>query len=292
MTALLALWFLLAGQAPAASVLPPDGFLKAWKKSEPARVFTAADLYGYIDGGAELFLEFGFEQLAVQPYVPVTPAAGAAGAPDEFQVEVYRMADAAAAAGIYFMKCGRETPDASFAERHTLNRFQLIFRRERYYVVINNSEGNEKLRAGMLDFARHIAGRLPPDPPLEPVKALPSQGLDKNSIRLIRGPYALQAVYTLGEGDILQLGRKLTAVAGNYQGAGGKHSLILADYPSAAAAQAAFRNLSQHLDPYLKVQEKTDRRLVFLDYSKEYGVIAREGRRLTIRVHLASRPGA
>ncbi len=42
-------------------------------------------------------------------------------------VEIYRMADPVAATGIYLMKCGKETRDASFTERHTVNRHQLMF---------------------------------------------------------------------------------------------------------------------------------------------------------------------
>lgn len=299
MNVFLAFWLLLSGMTGAApagrldtGLLPPDGFLKIWKKSETARVFTASDLYGFIDGGAELFLEFGFEQLTVQPYTPNFQPGAANAATDEFQVEIYRMSDPVAATGIYLMKCGRETAHPSFAERHTLNQYQLVFKRDRYYIVINNSDGNEKLRSGMLEFGRHIAKSLPADPPLKLDAVLPSKGLDKASIRLIRGPYALQSVYTLGNGDILQLGRALTAVAGNYQDAGGKYSLIITDYPSEPAAHKAFLNLRNNLDTYLKVQEKTDNRLVFLDYSREFGVVSLTGKRLTIRVHLARKPGS
>ena len=167
MTALLTIWlacFGIAGALPAifpdTALLPPDGFLKAWKKAENPRVFTASDLYGHIDGGAEIFLEFGFEQLTVQPYSPI--AAGAAKTTaDEFKIEIYRMADPIAATGIYLMNCGKESQDPSFQERHSLNQFQLIFKRDRYYVIVNNSEGNEKLRLDMLEFGRFIAGRLP-----------------------------------------------------------------------------------------------------------------------------------
>lgn len=267
----------VAQAAPDRDLLPPDGFLQAWNRSEKARVFTSSDLYGHIDGGAEIFLEFGFEQLTVQSY-KVTK-----GQPAEIQVEIYRMKDATAAAGIYLASCGRESPDPSFPDRHTLNDFQLIFKRNRHYVIVNNLEGDNGLRVAMLAFARHIAERLPPDVPIGLDETLPRAGLDSSSIRLIRGPYALQAVYTLGEGDILQLGGRITAVSGTYRGAQGKYALVLADYPDDAGARRAFEHVCKNMDPYLTILETGDRHVRFKDQAGGQGEIALQGRRLTIR---------
>ncbi|HPB73006.1 MAG TPA: hypothetical protein PLX71_08505, partial [Phycicoccus sp.] len=76
-------------------------------------MYGPGDLYNYIDGGAELFLEFGFEACTVQQY-----KRGA----DEAVMEVYRMDDPVAARGIYLMKCGVEKPDPAFKERHTADK--------------------------------------------------------------------------------------------------------------------------------------------------------------------------
>ena len=271
------------------ALLPADGFLQVWKKSENPRIFTSSDLYGHIDGGAEMFLEFGFEQLTFQPYTPDFNKAAAKDS-GEMQVEIYRMTDPTAATGIYLMNCGKESPDPSFRQRHTINQYQLLFKRDRYYVIVNNSDGAPGLRSAMIEFARHIAGRLPAERPAQPDQGLPQDGLNGASVRLIRGPYALQSIFTLGTGDILQLGRRITAVSGNYQDAGGKHTLVIADYPDEPAAARAFGNVQANLDKYLKVQEKSERRLVFQDYSGEYGVVSVTGKRLTVRLHLARKP--
>ena len=153
------------------------------------------------------------------------------------------MTDPIAAAGIYLMNCGQESRDPAFSERHSLNKYQLIFKRDRYYVIVGNTTGNKAFRTIMLDFARYIAARLPAEQPLKIDLLLPKDGLIKSSVRLLRGPYGLQSIFTLGEGDVMQLGRKITAVSGRYRDANGKYSLILADYPTAAAARKAFDHL-------------------------------------------------
>jgi hypothetical protein len=286
---LLAAPALVPGAPPDLALLPPNGFLQAWKRSEKVRVFTSSDLYGYIDGGAEIFLEFGFEQLTVQPYTSDfrLPASKEQA---EFKVEIYRMKDPTAAAGIYFMNCGREAPDTSFSERHTLNDFQLLFKRDRYYVIVNNVEGVKSLRSAMLEFGRFIAAHLPAQQPVRADEILPRGGLDKSSVRLIRGPYALQAIYILGEGDILQLNRQITAVSGRYEEPAGKFTLILVEYPDEPGARRAFTHLQGNLDSYLKIEDKTDRRTVFKDPSGQYGLVSLNGRRLSVRVHLLNKP--
>ena len=83
-----------ARQVPADDLMPPDGFLGSWQSSDERRTFTTESLYDHIDGGAELFLELGFDRVEVQHYT-----AGEA----EVAVEVYLMRDSPAALGIYGM---------------------------------------------------------------------------------------------------------------------------------------------------------------------------------------------
>jgi hypothetical protein len=255
------------------ALLPPDSFIGSWKRSDAPRLCAGRSVY--IDGGAELFFEFGFERLTQQKY-----QAG----PDQVVIDFYRMTDPIAAAGIYLMKCGKETPDPAFRDRHTVNRYQLMFVRDRFFVIVNNVSGAEALAPDVMKFATFVASKLAPSQPLGVFGQLPQAGLVKGSLRLIRGPYGLQAVYTLGDGDILQLGGRITAVAGDYADpAHGTWTEIATSYPSAAVASAAMSFLQGHLDVYLKPISRTPARLVFQDYEKKFGVVTTEGSRLLVR---------
>lgn len=273
----LALFAALPASAAGQDLLPADGAVAGWTKDGSPRVFREADLYGHINGGAELFLEFGFEDLHVQKY-----RSGDA----EIAVEVYRMTDPVAAAGIYLMKAGKETPDRSFKERHTVNRHQLMFGRHRAFVIVNNLGGSEAVVPAMLTFGAAVAGALSASPPVGELALLPKTGLVPSSVRLHRGPYALQSIYTLGEGDILQLRRKTTAVSGDYKTAAGTSTLLVVEYPDSAAARAAAANLESHLDEYLKIVKKTATGFIFQDYKKQFGSVALTGKRLEIRLRL------
>lgn len=276
-----------AGPAPAqprgdAALMPADGAVGGFAKSAPLKVFTSADLYGYIDGGAEAFLEMGFDHLTVQRYK---------GGANEISVELYRMTDATAARGIYLARCGKETPDPALKERHTASRHQVLLQRDRYYLLVNNVAGGAGNASSLVKAAQAVVAKLPPDGPVAALGLLPKAGLVAGSARLFRGPVGLQQLFTFGEGDILQLNGRLTAAAGDYADAAlGAHTLIVAEYPTPAAAAAALAFVKAHLDTYLKAQSATPSTLVFADYEKKFGVITVTGARLEARIHLAKPP--
>ena len=288
-TVALTIGLLLASRLPSgaqkaagdALLLPAEGFAGAWKKNGPTKVFTSEDLYGHINGGAEAFLELGFEQLTVQKYKD--------GA-NELAVEIYRMSDTTSARGIYLSKCGKETPDPALKDRHTASRQQILLQRNRYYLVLYNTAGGAANAPMLVKAAQAITPKLPVDAPVPVLDVLPAAGLVPGSARVIRGPVSLQALYTLGDGDILQLGGKITGAAGDYKDATGATTIIIVDYPTPAAVAAAFKHLTTNLDSYLKPTSTTATKLVFQDYEKKFGVVTVAGRRMQVRLHLTKPP--
>jgi hypothetical protein len=268
--------------APAAGPLPENGFLGVWNLDGDRSVFPGAELYGHINGGAEVFLELGFEELVVQRYVSES---------GEIAVELYRMSDPVAALGIYLMKCGVESPDPSLEARHTVGPTQLQMVRGDAYVSVNAMRSDSDLEPALIGFARHLTELLPEGETGGVFADLPTAGRVAGSERIIRGPYTLEAMYTLGDGDILGLAGTVTAVAAQFDGGSGRTSaLISVPYADEATADHAFRNLVENLDPYLEVLATEPQRLVFSDYSDHFGEVVREGARLRIRVHLVERP--
>jgi hypothetical protein len=257
--------------------------LAGWSPTGPPRVFRGAELYGHINGGSELYLELGFEDLQV-----LELARGEA----RLEVELYRMTDPVAALGVYLSRCGRETPDPHLADRHTAGQYQLLMLRERFLVVVNNPSGAPSLAPALPEIAQALAGRLPPAPALDVLAPLATAGRIAGSERVVRGPVGLSALFTLGEGDVLELAGRVTAVAASFgEGApDGPHTLVLADYPDEAAARQAFAHAVSNLDSSLQVLVKDPLRLSFRDYAGRFGLVAVEGRRLTMRCSLSKPP--
>ncbi len=274
-----------AGGASAATVrLPESGAVPGWERQERLRRFTAADLYGHINGGAELFLELGFEELLVQAYHD---------GEREIALEIYRMESPLAALAIYLFKCGQETPWPEIGARNSSGRFQSTLVRGDCFVLVNSFSGDRALRPAMTGLAGKLLASIPPADPMDPFSELPAAGRIAGSERLIRGEYSLQSLYTLGPGDVLQLGGKLFGVAADYQTAGSEvpETRILVTYPDVERAKAVFAHLRSVLDPALEPLETRGHRLVFNDFAGRFGMAVQEGPGIEVRVNLAGHPG-
>ena len=259
--------------------LPPAAdFAPGWSLGEKL-VFVKGNLYDFIDGGADLYLEFGFERVLVQRYKK-----GEA----ELTLEAYEMTDADAALGIYLMKCGVETPVPDIPARNTGEPAQLTILKGRYFLHVNSFSPGADLLSEMVLLARRALEAVADESHGRWLDLLPVEGLVPGSERLIRGPNALQSIYTLGEGDVLFLGGRLIAAAGDYRSESGPWTLVIVPYPDEAAASAALSHLRAHLDSYLKVTDERGDGFVFKDFKEKYGTVERKGRVLEIRLNLSS----
>ncbi|MBC7349008.1 MAG: hypothetical protein H5U05_03445 [Candidatus Aminicenantes bacterium] len=262
--------------------MPGDNFYPGWKKSDRLVTFTRADLYNYIDGGAELFLEFGFERVYVQRY---------SSGNSELTLEIYEMESPESALGVYLAKCGQETPLEGLPARNSGEESQFTILRERYFIHVNNFAGGQELFPVMLALARAALQKLPPDRPIALLDYLPKENLVKNSERLIRGPYALQPIFTFGEGDILRLEGQVFGVVGSYLDEKGNITTrLVIPYPDETRARAALEHLRQNFDPYHKILETKPSGFNFVDYQQKFGRVELNGSILDIQINLPHQP--
>jgi len=260
--------------------LPDLDKLPEWEKDGPVQRFGPEGLYNHINGGAELFLEFGFRECLVQSYRK---------ADQEIGLEVYRMDNPTAALGIYLMKCGRETPITELPARNSSGLYQFTILKHDCFFQVNNFSGEAGNHQAMIYLAQAWLAAQPDAPPNDIFIRLPEENLVPGSRRIFRGPFGLQPLYTFGTGDILSQKNELFGISGEYTNQDAStYTRIILVYPAAAAAEQAYAHLLANLDPYISILHKITREFTFKDYQNRFGRVSLRGEILDIKVNLTS----
>jgi len=260
----------------------PGEFYPGWQEIGNRQTFTEHDLYGHINGGAELFLEFGFDTLLVSYFK---------NGESEIALEIYQMDSQLSALGIYLMKCGRENPIDKIQTRNTANRYQSMLVRDKYFVQINNFSGKSDNTSAMIALAQQTIETLPENTKQNIFSQLPLENRIPGSELLIRGKYGLQKVYTFGPDDILGLSGKIFGVLADYDApASGSFTLLNIRYKNASHARKIFLNLKSNLDLYLKIISETQNSFAFSDYKGDFGQVEVDGAFIVARVNLNRLP--
>ncbi|HLP15321.1 MAG TPA: DUF6599 family protein [Bacteroidota bacterium] len=113
--------------------------------------YDGNSLWGYIDGGADVYLEYGFSQLL---------AVKAEQNGVRYQIDCYRMNDAESAYGIFSISAFNCAQADSFPIRHCLSRYQMQIVCGPFYCSIINDKGTDDARMMNLKIARIIAAQI------------------------------------------------------------------------------------------------------------------------------------
>ena len=150
-----------------------------WALRGNAGNYTPDDLYEYIDGAAENFLAYGFQELAVATYEKQG---------GEVTVEVYRHSDDDAAFGIYASERPRGGEIQTIGAEGYCETGLLNFLTGPFYVKITAfGLPAAQERAVLQTFAAATAALGPAEPALPPLLAtLPGQGQLPRSARYLR----------------------------------------------------------------------------------------------------------
>jgi hypothetical protein len=174
----------VAGDVPA--VLQAVDGIPCWKRTGPLERYNKEGLYGYIDGGAEIVLQYGFRELSVSKFKPAGPSA----APKEIVLEIYRMSSGEAAFGLYSTKLeGGEGGWPGIKPDNWVGLGQANFVKGEFLVNIlapdcTDSEIGEFMAA----LERKVPGRGTARP--RGLSWLPREGMVPSSWRYIKGPLA------------------------------------------------------------------------------------------------------
>ena len=144
--------------------------------------FAGKALYGHINGGADLYHEYGFDRLSVQEL----RLNG-----ETYFTEVYRMADPAGAFGIFSVSHRECTPADSLPRSSCVSPYVIQWAHSQYFVRIANESGSPRAQAGGLRLARELSTKISGDSwDIPPIPA--AAGATEQTLLLVRGVLGMQ----------------------------------------------------------------------------------------------------
>ncbi len=240
-------------------------------------IYTPENLYDYIDGGAELYLSYGFRKVLSKRYT-------ADNQPD-ILVDIFDMNSAKDAFGV-FMYSAEETSDL-VGQGTQSNKGSMLFWMDRYFVSILAYPETPESKEVVMQIARTIEKKIGRQGELPGVlNYLPAGGLDRESIRYFHHYAWLNSLYYIATENILLIGDDTEAVLARYPREEDNPVLLVVEYPSGEKAAEAYESFRENYLPELE-----GKRCVKME-DGTYTGMERMGRVLVIVFNAASGEGA
>ena len=140
----------LAQQAPFAGMLPADA--SGWRLVQPPRPFVGDDLFNMINGGAALYLEYGFDRAVSAKYVN--------NEGKTIDAEIYTMVDAGGASGIFAITADAGEQPLALGDDGELGEYFLVFRKGRHVVTVSGQNSDTPTMDAVKAIGRAIEPRI------------------------------------------------------------------------------------------------------------------------------------
>lgn len=234
-----------------ARLLPSRSALDGWQTGGDPEIYEAQSLYDRIDGGAEIFFEYGFDQAVYQDYEKDD---------DYLQVEIYDMVDDTAAFGIYSINRSPRAERVAIGGAGQKSGDTVTFWQQQYYVVVRHFAGADTEDGTMVNVAGDISGRIGSDPGNVPaaVPLLPTTGKVEGSETVVRGPIALSQICYLGEEEPLGLARDKEAALARYRLNGESVHVLVMKYGSEDELDKAFERTATAFGDQFDLVERSE----------------------------------
>ena len=207
-----------------------------WKKIDEA-FYNRETLYDYINGGAELYLSYGFQGLISNNYrMEKQP---------DIIIDLFDMGTSHNAFGVFTHS--REEIAHDFGQGSQYTAGLLLFWKYRYYISILASPETPESKKTVYDIARKIDARIGKTGELpELLSRLPVEQLMEVSVRYFTHHIWQNSYYFITEENIFHIGEQSDAVIAKYQDMG---ILMLIEYKSEDDAHRALASFQKFYLP-------------------------------------------
>ncbi len=143
-----------AQQAPGdlSGFLPASGDIAGWKLSGEPKNYRGDQLFQMINGGADIYHEYGFRQVLSAEYADVGGKS--------ISLEIYEMKSPASAYGIYTFKIGDNGKAVSIGQEAMLQDYYVNFWKGNLLVTVIGRDSEERTVQGVVGLAKAVDARI------------------------------------------------------------------------------------------------------------------------------------
>ena len=220
-----------------------------WKWDGKELKYDSRTLFKYIDGAAELYLAYGFENLTVRRFEKSNQP--------PLIIELYDMGSSKGAYGVFSYE--QQDEETGIGQGSEFGGGLLRFWKGNYFVSIYAEGEGAEVESGILKMGRAAADSIStqgPEPKL--VGFIPGKdfGLVDKSIRFLKSHVLLNQRFFISHQNILNLNPKTEAILAQYLRDKQKTQLLLIRYPNLKEAGDAYQNF---MKAYLSDAQGKDR---------------------------------
>ena len=250
--------------------------------SGEAKVYRGRQLFDYIDGGADLYLEYGFKEVAVREYTT--------GTNQTIFANLYLMADPDAAFGIFSLTRRVDFRPYRAGTMGARNDYQIVFCKGDYFVDLQATAADSAMSQALEEICRRVDQGIQAKKSFPAILSLlPRPGFIPHSEVYVRGPLSLNSRHYVADQNLYALSDSTPAAMAYYHLREGGHPSLymVAAYPDSSEAQRVFGELEKHYagkaalgDTSAVKFQQTPIQLTF-STNEDIEVIIRRGRLLT-----------
>ncbi|MBN2029172.1 hypothetical protein JW824_02910 [bacterium] len=195
-----------SGQTGLDQFFPGPGFEKGWSWEGKPIHYVPENLYDYINGEAELYHAYGFQECATLTYFW--------GSPDDtsFVVDIYDMGTPINAFGLYSIYRHPGYRYETIGAEAVVSAFGIKYYQGPYVVELKAGDSSEKTQGAMQAVAKLVSERIPDSTQVPNlITLLPLEGQVDKTLRytanemLNQGflPAGLEATYRIGDEEVM-----------------------------------------------------------------------------------------
>jgi len=227
-------------------LLPTASEIDNWERNLDFEEYKGEDLFFYINGGAEIYHEYGFERVIVQDYQNRNGRSAS--------LEVYKMSSPDSAYGMYTFKSSGKGQELTVGHGCKLQDYYLNFWKGQYLVTITGFDAEKETIDGLKSIANVVDKKIQTQANAEmPVihSRLPQEDLDAQSVKYFKGNLGLVNSYPFANTDIFKIQE---GIKGTYSNG---YDIYILEYKDAEASQMAFDSVKKDFKDTVKYQNVT-----------------------------------